>query len=177
MEMIATKMRSHVVNEELSQLPDFLKWSSLKAAAGKMKKTDVQENGTTAPAPVKPKVDPGTKPKHPLNPGKFPKQKPKAERDPETGKILDKPINPIGEPYKIDKGRKFNEPEEPKTNPKRKEEKKEKDHPVPQEAAENTTAPAPVKPKVDPGTKPKHPLNPGKFPKQKPKALAEKKKD
>jgi hypothetical protein len=178
MEMIATKIKSHVVNEELSPLPDFLKWNSLKAAAGKTKKAEVQENGTKT-APVKPKVDPDTKPKHPLSPGKFPKQKPKADRDPETGKIADKPINPFGEPYKVDKGRKFNEPEEPKTNPKKKEEeKKKKDHPVPQsEVNENGTKTAPVKPKVDPGTKPKHPLNPGKFPKQKPKALAEKKKD
>jgi hypothetical protein len=169
MEMIASKVKKHTVNEELSQLPDFLKWSSLKAVAEKTKRRDVQENGTKT-APVKPKVDPGTKPKHPLNPGKFPKPKPKAERDPETGKIQDKPINPLGEPYKIDKGRKFNEPEEPKTNPKRKEEKKEKDHPVPQQAAENTTKPAPVKPKVAPDTKPKHPLNPGKFPKPNRKA-------
>jgi hypothetical protein len=166
MEMITSRVKP---KQKVSSLPDFLKWDSLKALDAKQ--SQVSENGTTTkPAPVKPKVDPGTKPKHPLNPGKFPKPKPKAERDPETGKILDKPINPIGEPYKVEKGRKFNEPEEPKTNPKRKEEKKEKDHPVPQQAAENTTKPAPAKPKVAPDTKPKHPLNPGKFPKPNRKA-------
>jgi hypothetical protein len=170
MEMIDSKINE--VNN--SKFPEMFKWDSLKSMNG-----EIKESGTTTkPAPVKPKVDPGTKPKNPVIPKIIPKQRPKAERDPETGKIQDKPINPIGEPYKIEKGRKFNEPEEPKTNPKRKEEKKEKDHPVPQnDVNENGTKTAPVKPKVDPGTKPKKTVIPKIIPKQHPKALSEKKKD
>jgi hypothetical protein len=116
MEMIATKMKSHVVNEELSPLPDFLKWSSLKAAAGKTKKADVQENGTKT-APVKPKVDPGTKPKHPLSPGKFPKQKPKAEKEEEIQENGTKtaPVKP-----KVDPGTKPKHPLNPGKFPKQK---------------------------------------------------------
>lgn len=116
MEMIATKMKSEVVSEELSPLPDFLKWSSLKAAAGKMKKTEMQENGTTT-APVKPKVDPGTKPKHPLSPGKFPKQKPKAEKEEDVQENGTKtvPVKP-----KVDPGTKPKHPLNPGKFPKQK---------------------------------------------------------
>lgn len=75
MEMIQTKLNDQK-GEEKSELPDFLKWASLKSVKGKK---EVAEGGTTTkPAPTKPKVDPGTKPKHPLSPGKFPKQVPKA---------------------------------------------------------------------------------------------------
>ena len=75
MEMIQTKLNDQK-GEEKTELPDFLKWASLKPIKGKK---EVAEGGTTTkPAPTKPKVDPGTKPKHPLSPGKFPKQVPKA---------------------------------------------------------------------------------------------------
>jgi hypothetical protein len=75
MEMIQTKLNDQK-SEEKTELPDFLKWASLKSVKGKK---EVAEGGTTTkPAPTKPKVDPGTKPKHPLSPGKFPKQVPKA---------------------------------------------------------------------------------------------------
>jgi hypothetical protein len=117
MEMIATKVKSHTVNEELSQLPDFLKWSSLKAASNKKKKVDVQENGTTT-APVKPKVDPGTKPKHPLSPGKFPKQKPKAlaeKSDVVENGTTTAPVKP-----KVDPGTKPKHPLSPGKFPKQK---------------------------------------------------------
>ena len=116
MEMIATKMKSEVVSEELSPLPDFLKWSSLKVAAGKMKKTEMQENGTTT-APVKPKVDPGTKPKHQLSPGKFPKQKPKAEKEEDVQENGTKtaPVKP-----KVDPGTKPKHPLNPGKFPKQK---------------------------------------------------------
>jgi hypothetical protein len=119
MEMISSKINE--VNN--TKFPDMFKWNTLKSMDG-----EIKESGTTTkPAPVKPKVDPGTAPKPSVIPQIIPKQRPKAERDPETGKVIDKPVNPLGKPYKFDKGRKFNEPEEPKTSPKKKEEKKEKD--------------------------------------------------
>lgn len=75
MEMIQTKLNDQK-SQEKTELPDFLKWASLKSVKGKK---EVAEGGTiTKPAPTKPKVAPGTKPKHPLSPGKFPKQVPKA---------------------------------------------------------------------------------------------------
>mgnify|MGYP000710281555 CR=1 FL=1 len=75
MEMIQTKLNDQK-SQEKTELPDFLKWASLKSVKGKK---EVAEGGTTTkPAPTKPKVAPGTKPKHPLSPGKFPKQIPKA---------------------------------------------------------------------------------------------------
>ena len=114
MEMIASKVKSHVVNEELQQLPDFLKWSSLKAVANRKKNVDVQENGTTT-APVKPKIDPGTKPKHPLSPGKFPKQKPKAETDVQENGTTTAPVKP-----KVDPGTKPKHPLSPGKFPKQK---------------------------------------------------------
>jgi hypothetical protein len=76
MEMISSKINE--VNN--TKFPDMFKWNTLKSMDG-----EIKEGGTTTkPAPVKPKVDPGTAPKPSVIPQIIPKQRPKAERDPET---------------------------------------------------------------------------------------------
>jgi hypothetical protein len=129
-------------------------------------KADVGE-GKEAPTIAPPKTKPGTTPKKtPFRPGPRVKPGPKAVMGEEGDLnefVIDKPLNPLGKPYKVEKGRTFNEPEEPKTKPKKKEEeKKKKDHPVPQEAAEGKEAPTIAPPKTKPGTTPKKtPFRPG----------------
>lgn len=78
MEMISSK-----INEVNGiKFPEMFKYDALKSMDG-----EVKESGTTTkPAPVKPKVDPGTKPKSPI-PKIIPKQRPKAEKDSEVEKI------------------------------------------------------------------------------------------
>lgn len=79
MEMISSK-----INEVNGiKFPEMFKYDALKSMDG-----EVKESGTTTkPAPVKPKVDPGTKPKNPVIPKIIPKQRPKAEKDSEVEKI------------------------------------------------------------------------------------------
>jgi hypothetical protein len=135
-------------------LPEFMTYDAI---------TSSQPAPTIAP----PKTKPGTTPKKtPFRPG--PRVNPgiKAGIGAESDLnefIIDKPLNPMGKPYKVEKGKTFNEPEEPKTKPKKKEEeKKKKDYPVPQEAAEQKTAPTIAPPKTKPGTTPKKtPFRPG----------------
>ena len=79
MEMISSK-----INEVNGiKFPEMFKYDALKSMDG-----EVKESGTTTkPAPVKPKVDPGIKPKSPVIPKIIPKQRPKAEKDSEDEKI------------------------------------------------------------------------------------------
>ena len=136
-------------------------------------------NNNPAPVIAPPKTKPGTKPKrrNPYQPGPGPNPRPDAIADLEEFKLPKKnePIDPFKGPYKNDPMRRFNEPEEPKTNPKKKEEKK-KDHPVAQEVAEQQPAPVIAPPKVKPGTTPKrrNPYQPGPGPNPRPDAKAKK---
>ena len=144
----------------------------------------IMELGENNPAPVKapPKVKPGTKPKRksPYQPGPGPNPRPDALMELDEFKLPQRkrdndPIDPFRGPYKNDPMRRFNEPEEPKTNPKKKEEKK-KDYPVALEVAEQQPAPVKTPPKINPGTKPKrkNPYQPGPGPNPRPDAKAKK---
>jgi hypothetical protein len=135
------------------------------------------------PAPViaPPKTKPGTTPKRrtPFQPGPGPNPRPDAVMELDEFKLPQRkrdndPIDPFRGPYKNDPMRRFNEPEEPKTNPKKKEEKK-KDYPVALEVAEQQPAPVKAPPKVKPGQKPKRrtPFQPGPGPNPRPDALKE----
>jgi len=161
MELISMKLNESEIHEfgpnvkkGHNGLPEFMTYDAI---------TSSQPAPTIAP----PKTKPGTTPKKtPFRPG--PRVNPgiKAGIGAESDLnefIIDKPLNPMGKPYKVEKGKTFNEPEEPKTKPKKKEEeKKKKDYPVPQEAAEQKTAPTIAPPKTKPGTTPKKtPFRPG----------------
>ena len=161
MELISMKLNESEIHEfgpnvktGHNGLPEFMTYDAI---------TSSQPAPTIAP----PKTKPGTIPKKtPFKPGPRVNPRPKAGIGAESDLnefITDKPLNPMGKPYKVEKGKTFNEPEEPKTKPKKKEEeKKKKDHPVPQEAAEQKTAPTIAPPKTKPGTTPKKtPFRPG----------------
>jgi hypothetical protein len=105
MEMIDSKINE--VNN--NKFPDMFKWDSLKSMNG-----EIKESGTTTkPAPVKPKVDPGTKPKNPVIPKIVPKQRPKAETNVNEGGTKIAPVKP-----KVDPDTKPKNPVIPKIIPK-----------------------------------------------------------
>jgi hypothetical protein len=149
----------------------------------------MMELGENNPAPTiaPPKTKPGKKPKkiNPYKPGPGPNPRPDAlvsefklpkRKD---GNPFKRDFNPLLNPYEFEPMRRFNEPEpekqkdKPKEKEKKEEKRREKTPPVPQEAAENKTAPTIAPPKTKPGTKPKkiNPYKPGPGPNPRPDAL------
>ena len=174
MELISMKLNESAVAHQMGKnvttghngIPE---WFSSKSITG----------NNPAPVIAPPKTKPGIKPKrrNPYQPGPGPNPRPDAMMELDEFKLPNRnePIDPFKGPYKNDPMRRFNEPEEPKTKPKKKEEKK-KDYPVPTEVSENNPAPVIAPPKTKPGIKPKrrNPYQPGPGPNPRPDAKAKK---
>ncbi len=82
MELVKTKLNEIEVGPNVKKghngIPEFMSYDAIS-------NTEVKEAApTTKPAPTKPKVDPGTKPKTPYSPDPGKKSKPKALKEKEN---------------------------------------------------------------------------------------------